>query len=78
MMSIPASIAISKLRIPELEGPVTRGRVILDHGEIDAKNSPVNALYAFAKGLILVDSLQCYHHLGVGRNDQRPSCLDWP
>lgn len=32
VMSIPASMAISKLRIPELEEPVTRGRVTVDRG----------------------------------------------
>jgi len=51
MMSIPSSIAISKLRIPELEEPVTRGRVVVDLGK-DAKNAPVNALHAFAKGAL--------------------------
>ncbi|KAI0785574.1 Na+ dependent nucleoside transporter C-terminus-domain-containing protein [Abortiporus biennis] len=50
VMSIPASIAISKLRIPELEEPVTRGRVIVDRGE--EKNGPVNALHAFSKGAL--------------------------
>ena len=52
MMSIPASIAISKVRVPELDEPVTRGRVIVPRGEEDAKNAPVNALHAFAKGAI--------------------------
>jgi CNT family concentrative nucleoside transporter len=52
-MSIPASIAISKLRVPELEEPVTRGRVVVDRGEEDAKHAPVNALHAFAKGAVL-------------------------
>jgi CNT family concentrative nucleoside transporter len=53
MMSIPASIAISKVRVPELEEPVTRGRVVVDRGEQeDAKNAPVNALHAFAKGAV--------------------------
>lgn len=33
VMSIPASIAISKMRLPELEEPVTRGRVTVDRGE---------------------------------------------
>ena len=51
-MSIPASIAISKLRVPELEEPVTRGRVVVDRGEEDAKHAPVNALHAFAKGAV--------------------------
>ena len=51
MMSIPASIAISKIRMPELEEPVTRGRIIVDRGE-DDKDAPVNALHAFAKGAL--------------------------
>jgi concentrative nucleoside transporter, CNT family len=50
-MSIPASIAISKVRLPELEEPVTRGRVVVDRGE-DDKDAPVNALHAFAKGAV--------------------------
>ncbi|KAG6375412.1 Na+ dependent nucleoside transporter C-terminus-domain-containing protein [Boletus reticuloceps] len=46
----PASIAISKIRLPEVDEPVTRGRVIIDRGEEDAKDAPVNALHAFSKG----------------------------
>ena len=53
MMSIPGSIAISKVRIPELDEPVTRGRVIVDRGEGSTKDAPVNALHAFAKGAVL-------------------------
>jgi CNT family concentrative nucleoside transporter len=52
-MSIPASIAISKLCVPELEEPVTRGRIVVDCGEEDTKRAPVNALHAFAKGAVL-------------------------
>ena len=52
MMSIPASIAISKVRIPELDEPVTRGRVVIDRGGDNAKDVPVNALHAFAKGAL--------------------------
>jgi CNT family concentrative nucleoside transporter len=52
MMSIPASMAISKMRIPELEEPVTRGRVVVDLGD-DPKDAPVNALQAFGKGAVL-------------------------
>ncbi|KAF8269248.1 Na+ dependent nucleoside transporter C-terminus-domain-containing protein [Lactarius quietus] len=52
MMSIPASIAISKIRMPEVEEPVTRGRVVVDLGE-DAKDAPVNALHAFGKGALV-------------------------
>src|SRR6266581_4364139 len=51
IMSIPASIAISKVRVPELEEPVTRGRVVVGPGE-DPKDAPVNALHAFAKGAV--------------------------
>lgn len=40
VMSIPASIAISKMRLPETEEPVTRGRVIVDRGAVE-KNPPV-------------------------------------
>lgn len=52
MMSIPASMAISKIRIPELEEPVTRGRVVVDLGD-DPKDAPVNALQALGKGASL-------------------------
>ncbi|KAF8556348.1 hypothetical protein OG21DRAFT_1596460 [Imleria badia] len=50
VMSIPASIAISKMRIPEVDEPATRGRVVIDRGEEDAEDAPVNALHAFSKG----------------------------
>jgi CNT family concentrative nucleoside transporter len=43
-MSIPASIAISKLHFPEKENPVTRGSVVVDRG-IKSKNEPANALH---------------------------------
>jgi len=63
MMSIPASISISKLRVPELDEPVTRGRVVVDLGEKDDKNAPVNVLHAFSKGavlgLVLVGQILC-------------------
>jgi hypothetical protein len=52
-MSIPASIAISKLRVPEVEEPVTRGRIVVDRGEDDTERAPVDALHAFAKGAVL-------------------------
>lgn len=44
VMSIPASMAISKLRIPELEEPVTRGRVTVDRG---LKDAPVSQQQPF-------------------------------
>jgi len=49
VMSIPASIAISKLRHPEVEEPITRGRVIVDRGE-DEKRRPANVIHAFSNG----------------------------
>ena len=61
VMSIPASIAISKMRIPEMDEPVTRGRVTVDRG--DEKNPPANALHAFSKGalfgLIVAGQILC-------------------
>ena len=48
VMSIPASIAISKIRVPEVDEPVTRGRVVVDQGV--EKNPPANALHAFSRG----------------------------
>ncbi|KAH9935573.1 Na+ dependent nucleoside transporter C-terminus-domain-containing protein [Fomitopsis serialis] len=48
VMSIPASIAISKMRVPEVDEPVTRGRVVVDQGV--EKNPPANALHAFSRG----------------------------
>ncbi|KAG8680355.1 hypothetical protein FRC09_018306, partial [Ceratobasidium sp. 395] len=52
VMSIPASIAISKMRIPELDEPVTRGQVVVDQGAEDKRGQPANALHAFSKGAI--------------------------
>ncbi|EJD52646.1 hypothetical protein AURDEDRAFT_111274 [Auricularia subglabra TFB-10046 SS5] len=50
VMSIPASIAISKLRVPETDEPVTRGRVVVDRGKEDHEGRPANALHAFSNG----------------------------
>jgi len=50
VMSIPASIAISKLRYPEIEEPVTRGRVVVDRGKEDKEEKPANFLHAFSQG----------------------------
>jgi CNT family concentrative nucleoside transporter len=50
IMSIPASIAISKLRYPEVDEPVTRGQVVVARGE--QKNAPGNAFQAFSQGAI--------------------------
>ncbi|PAV18909.1 H+ nucleoside cotransporter [Pyrrhoderma noxium] len=49
VMSIPASIAISKMRMPEDDEPVTRGSIVVDRGDAD-KNPPANALHAFSRG----------------------------
>jgi len=51
VMSIPASIAVSKMRYPETEEPVTRGRVVVDRGE-DGPDAPANALHAFSQGAV--------------------------
>ncbi|KII92489.1 hypothetical protein PLICRDRAFT_50865 [Plicaturopsis crispa FD-325 SS-3] len=51
VMSIPASISISKMRMPETEEPVTRGQVVIDRGAAE-KNPPANALHAFSQGAI--------------------------
>lgn len=49
-MSIPASIAISKMRLPEVDEPVTRGRVVIDRGVEKEEDAPANVLHAFSKG----------------------------
>jgi CNT family concentrative nucleoside transporter len=36
--------------MPELEEPVTRGRVVVDRGQESEKNRPANVLHAFSKG----------------------------
>ena len=47
VMSIPASLAISKLRYPEEEETLTAGRVVIPEGDSDR---PANSLHAFANG----------------------------
>ncbi|KAG5940720.1 hypothetical protein E4U53_007550 [Claviceps sorghi] len=47
IMSIPASLAISKLRYPETEETLTAGRVVLPD---DDEHKAENALHAFANG----------------------------
>jgi concentrative nucleoside transporter, CNT family len=49
VMSIPASIAISKMRMPEEDEPVTRGQIVVDRGE-SSEDQPSNALHAFSLG----------------------------
>lgn len=50
-MSIPASIAISKMRMPEIDEPVTRGLVVVDRGE-EKGGGPANVLHAFSQGAL--------------------------
>lgn len=47
VMSIPASLAISKLRYPEEEEPLTAGKIIIP---ADQDERPSNSLHAFANG----------------------------
>lgn len=47
VMSIPASLAVSKLRYPEEEETLTAGRVVIPD---DDEHESVNALHAFANG----------------------------
>jgi CNT family concentrative nucleoside transporter len=47
VMSIPASLAVSKMRYPETEETLTAGRVVIPE---DEENRPANALHAFANG----------------------------
>lgn len=48
VMSIPASLAISKLRYPETEETLTSGRIVIPTNDDEEK--PANALHAFANG----------------------------
>lgn len=47
VMSIPASLAVSKLRYPETEESLTAGNVTVPHDESDQS---ANGLHAFANG----------------------------
>ncbi|KAE9367675.1 H+/nucleoside cotransporter [Stipitochalara longipes BDJ] len=47
VMSIPASLAISKLRYPETDEPLTAGKIIIPE---DQDEKPSNSLHAFANG----------------------------
>jgi CNT family concentrative nucleoside transporter len=47
IMSIPASLAISKMRYPELDEPLTSGRAVVPE---DQEEKAANALHAFANG----------------------------
>jgi len=47
VMSIPASLAVSKMRMPETEQPITEGKVVVPESDVSQK---VNALHAFSDG----------------------------
>lgn len=47
VMSIPASLAVSKMRYPEEEESLTRGKVVVP---VDKDDEAANALHAFANG----------------------------
>ena len=51
VMSIPASMAISKVRVPETDEPVTRGRIVVDRGD-EGDSKPANVLHAFSLGAV--------------------------
>lgn len=51
VMSIPASIAISKMRFPEVEEPVTRGQVVVDRGH-EEKHPPVSGSQSGARHVL--------------------------
>jgi len=46
-MSIPSSLAVSKMRMPETEEPITEGKVVIPPSDEPKK---VNALHAFSDG----------------------------
>jgi CNT family concentrative nucleoside transporter len=52
VMSIPASIAISKLRYPEIDESVTCGQVVVSHGSEGREGKAANVLHAFSNGAI--------------------------
>ncbi|KAF2203326.1 hypothetical protein GQ43DRAFT_367119 [Delitschia confertaspora ATCC 74209] len=56
VMSIPASLAISKLRFPEEEETLTAGRVVIPD---DEEHKAANSLHAFANGAWLGFKIAC-------------------
>lgn len=48
LMSIPASIALSKISVPETEVPLTLGTIAIDKG--DEEDESVNLLHSFSNG----------------------------
>lgn len=53
VMSIPASLAVSKLRYPEEEETLTAGRVVIPD---DDEHKAANFIHAFANGAWLGES----------------------
>ena len=59
VMSIPASLAVSKLRYPELENPISSGTVMIpkvedpEEAREKSKDEPQNVLQAFSHGATL-------------------------
>lgn len=59
VMSIPASLAVSKLRYPELENPISSGTVMIpkvedpEEAREKSKDEPQNVLQAFSNGATL-------------------------
>jgi CNT family concentrative nucleoside transporter len=51
VMSIPASLAVSKLRYPEEEETLTAGKITIPTDGSEEK--PANALHAFANGMLM-------------------------
>lgn len=52
VMSIPCSLAVSKLRYPETEEPLTAGKIVFPKKE-EGQHAPQNVLQAFADGATL-------------------------
>lgn len=52
VMSIPCSLAVSKLRFPETEEPLTAGKIIFPKKE-EGADAPQNVLQAFSEGATL-------------------------
>lgn len=50
VMSIPASIAVSKLRYPEVDEPLTRDTLTTPASGVDSGDRPFNSLQAFTSG----------------------------
>ncbi|CUM66429.1 uncharacterized protein PRCAT00004093001 [Priceomyces carsonii] len=53
VMSIPASLAVSKLRFPETEIPLTNGKVEIPQSLEAEEDKPTNVLHAFSNGATL-------------------------